>query len=211
MAPRPKLAREQLQAVALALADEQGLAALSMRNLAAALGTSAMTLYNYVRDRDELDALVVEAVMAEAGLPQAVSSDWREEVRAIAQAIWLAIRAHPNVVPLVLTRRSMHEATLEPAEHLLRALAGSGRSGSALLIAYRTVFSFIVGLAQAQLTGPFASGASKDETVARVKALPITRFPKLVEIAEAAQRTDPQDEFDAGLELILNGLAARSL
>jgi AcrR family transcriptional regulator len=65
MAPRPKFTRAQLQEAALALVDEQGLAALSMRTLAGALGTGPMTLYNYVKDRDELDALVVEAVLSE--------------------------------------------------------------------------------------------------------------------------------------------------
>ena len=65
MAPKAKFTRAQLQEAALALVDEQGLAALSMRTLAGALGTGPMTLYNYVKDRDELDALVVEAVLAE--------------------------------------------------------------------------------------------------------------------------------------------------
>ena len=65
MAPKAKYMRSQLQEAALALVDEHGLSALSMRTLAGALGTGPMTLYNYVRDRDELDALVVEAVLAE--------------------------------------------------------------------------------------------------------------------------------------------------
>ena len=65
MAPKAKFTRAQLQEAALALVDEQGLAALSMRTLAGALGTGPMTLYNYVKDRDELDALVVEAVLSE--------------------------------------------------------------------------------------------------------------------------------------------------
>ena len=65
MAPKAKFTRAQLQEAALALVDEQGLAALSMRTLAGTLGTGPMTLYNYVKDRDDLDALVVEAVLAE--------------------------------------------------------------------------------------------------------------------------------------------------
>jgi AcrR family transcriptional regulator len=69
MPPKAKFTRAQLQAAALALVDAEGLAGLSMRTLASSLGTGPMTLYNYVRDRGDLDALVVEAVMAEVKLP----------------------------------------------------------------------------------------------------------------------------------------------
>ena len=61
-----KFTHSQLQAAALALVDREGLAGLSMRALAAELGTGAMTLYNYVKQREGIDLLVVEAVIGEA-------------------------------------------------------------------------------------------------------------------------------------------------
>ena len=140
-----------------ALVDEQGLAALSMRTLAGALGTGPMTLYNYVKDRDDLDALVVEAVLAEISRPRS-RGDWQHDVRAIVEATWRTVRRHPNVIPLVLTRRTLHETTLDWAEGLLDALARGGRSGAELLIAFRTVSGFVMGLAQAQLTQANPSG-----------------------------------------------------
>ena len=70
MPPKAKFTRAQLQAASLALVDKEGLAGLSMRTLASTLGTGPMTLYNYVKDRDELDALVVEAVLAEVRRPR---------------------------------------------------------------------------------------------------------------------------------------------
>ena len=205
MPPKAKFTRAQLQAAALALVDEQGLAALSMRALAGALGTGPMTLYNYVRDRDELDALVVEAVMAEVARPRP-RSDWQSDVRAIVEATWRTVRRHPNVIPLVLTRRTLHETTLDWAEGLLDALARSGRSGTELLVAFRTVSGFVMGLAQAQLAGPLS--AETDPDVARAQALPPERFPRLIEIAKAATRLGADREFRAGLDIVMAGLAA---
>src|SRR5688572_17445064 len=127
MPPRPKFSAAQLQKAALRVVDRRGVHALSMRRLAAALRTGPMTLYNYVQNREALDALVVDAVMAQARYP-APTGDWREDVRANAVATWRAIRSHPHALPLVLARRGQHQTTLEPAEELLRALAASGRS-----------------------------------------------------------------------------------
>jgi AcrR family transcriptional regulator len=204
MPPKAKFTRAQLQAAALALVDQQGLAALSMRTLAGALRTGPMTLYNYVKDRDDLDALVVEAVLAEIVRPRP-RGDWQHDVRAIVEATWRAVRRHPNVIPLVLTRRTLHETTLDWAEGLLDALARSGRSGTELLVAFRTVSGFVMGLAQAQLAGPLS--AETDPDVARAQALPSERFPRLIEIAKAASKLGADREFRAGLDIVMAGLA----
>ena len=206
MAPKPKFTRPQLQDAALALVDEHGLSALSMRTLAGALGTGPMTLYNYVKDRDELDALVVEAVLAEIKGRRS-QGDWQSEVRAIVEATWRSVRRHPNVIPLVLTRRTLHDTTLQWAEGLLEALARSGRRDSELLVAFRTVSGFVMGLAQAQLSGPTADNAD----VARARALPADRYPRLIEIAKAARGLGPDREFRAGLDIVMAGLVAGSV
>ena len=181
-----------------------------MRALAAELRTGPMTLYNYVRDREGLETLIVDAVMAEARLPEARSGDWRADVRLIAEAGWRAVRAHPHVIPLILTRRSRHEATLDFAEALLSALAASGRSGIDLLAAFRIVMGFITGLAQAHLSaGVAGSGAMApvDPAIAEVQALAPERYPRLIDIAGSAERIGPDGEFRAGLEIIIAGLA----
>jgi AcrR family transcriptional regulator len=193
----------QLQQAALELVDSQGVAALSMRTLAGALGTGPMTIYNYVRDRGELDALVVEAVLANARWP-APSDDWRHDVRAMVQAAWDAIAAHPHAVPLILSRRTLHEGTLVPAEALLEALSRSGRSGPALLAAFRAVLGFATGLALVRLA---RQPTDEDPDIARVQALDAARFPRLREIAGAAARVGPDYELRAGLDIILAGLS----
>lgn len=203
----PRFSREQVQAAALALVDAHGLSGLSMRALAAALGTGPMTLYNHVQDRRDLDELVVDAVLAEVRWPQLPRDDWRDEVRDIVEAVWQAVRAHPHVIPLILTRRSRSPALLELAEVLLAALARSGRRGQDLLVAFRAVTGFVMGLAQADLSGPLSVEVGQPEAViARFRALPADRYPHLIEIASAAATSDPARELRAGLDALLAGL-----
>ncbi|MGK8508247.1 TetR/AcrR family transcriptional regulator [Nocardia asiatica] len=209
-APR-KFTREQLQAAALALVDEHGLAGLTMRSLATAIETGPMTIYNYVDGRDGLEQLVTEAVMAQARWPADPPDSWADEVVAVAEGMWRAVRSHPHAIPLILTRRSLDLATLAPAEALLQALARGDRSGTELLVAFRTVSGFVTGFAQAELAGPLSAGRGEDLSAItdRVAALPPGRFPKLIEIAQAAAGSDPEAEFRAGLRIILAGLEAR--
>jgi AcrR family transcriptional regulator len=206
-----KLTRERLQAAALALVDEQGLAGLTIRALAERVGTAPMTLYNHVDGRAELEALVVDAALGEARWQDTPAADWRDAVRDVATAMWRAARAHPQVIPLIPARRSRSASLREPSEALLEALARSGRSGAALLVAFRSVTALVLGFAQGELAGPLtaAAGEAPGAVIERFRALPAFRYPRLIEIATAATTSDPEDEFRAGLELLVTGLAAR--
>ncbi|AKF05141.1 TetR/AcrR family transcriptional regulator [Sandaracinus amylolyticus] len=205
----PKFSRARLQEAALALVDEHGLEGLSMRALASALGTGPMTLYNHVANREDLEVLVVEAVLAQAQWSRGCSDDWREDARELALTVWRALRAHPRVVPLVLTRRSRSPIVADFGEAMLAALARSGRSGHALLVAFRAITALIMGFAQGELAGPLATSAGEpaDEVIERFRSLPRDRYPGLVDIAEAARESDPEREFREGLELLLDGLS----
>jgi AcrR family transcriptional regulator len=209
MPAKPKFTREQLQIAALQIVDEEGLSGLSMRTLAAALGTGPMTIYNYFRDRGELDTLLVEAVLSEVHIPEE-EEDWREDVRAILQGMWQAIRSHPNVIPLVLMRRTLQETTLEIAESLLRALARSSCSPEVLLTAFRTLNGFLVGLAQAQLSAPLrTSDGGSNSRVSSIKSMPDDSFPRLRQIARVLAKTHSDEEFHRGVEFILDGMVQR--
>jgi hypothetical protein len=164
-----------------------------------------MTIYNYVDGREGLEELVTEAVLNQVHWTEEPSADWRPRVRAIAEAMWRAVRAHPAAIPLILTRRGLDTGTLEPAEALLNALAGSGRSGADLLAAFRVVQGFVIGMAHAELAGPRAQPPGQAIT-ARIAGLPSDRFPHLVEMAHAARTSDPHAEFHAGLKIVIAGL-----
>lgn len=200
----------QLQAAALRLLDREGPGGLSMRSLAAELGTGAMTLYNYVPQREAIDLLVIEAVLDGVAWDDGPYAHWRDEVRAIAIALWRALRAHPHAIPLILVRRSRAPALFEVIEALLAALARSGRAGRRLLVAFRAVSALVTGMVQAELAGPLSLQAAEtaEETIARFQALPPERYPQLIGMASAALGSTAEDEFTASLDLLLAGLEA---
>jgi AcrR family transcriptional regulator len=95
-ARRPKHTREQIAATALAIADAEGIAAVTMRRVAAELGAGTMTLYHYVASKAELFALMQDAIMAEQLVPQDLpADDWRAALTAIAHRTRAMLRRHP--------------------------------------------------------------------------------------------------------------------
>jgi len=203
----PRFTLEEIQAHALAIVDRDGVAGLSMRTLAASLGTGPMTLYNYVADRTALEELIVDAIAAEATVPDP-SPNWARDVKAIATAMWTTARKHPAAIPLVLTRRTSSEASLRAADALVAALARGGLGGVALLAAFRTVMSYVMGIAQAELAGPLSRGEDSDpsEAAKRIERLARPDYPSLAALAKVSRRSTPEKDFDRGLEIILRGL-----
>jgi AcrR family transcriptional regulator len=106
--PRPRsLTTTAIAAAALAVLDRDGPAGLSMRAVAAELGTGTMSLYRYVADRGELELLVVDMVLA-AVAPDAAAErrlPWQDRIIALAGRARQAITTHPAVIPLLLAHR----------------------------------------------------------------------------------------------------------
>ncbi|MEV1317584.1 TetR/AcrR family transcriptional regulator C-terminal domain-containing protein [Micromonospora arborensis] len=193
-----------IQQHALAIVSRDGLAGLTMRSLAASLQTGPMTLYNYVDGREALEELVVDAVSARVQIP-APTDDWLADTRAVATAMWRTFRAHPAVIPLILTRRTSSRASLAPAEALAAALARGGLSGLDLFVAFRAVSAFVTGIAQNELAGALTREKDPTSAARRIEALAQGALPTLAEIAPVGAVFTGQ-EFERGLTLILNGI-----
>jgi TetR/AcrR family transcriptional regulator, tetracycline repressor protein len=105
---QPGLSRERVCREALALVDEEGLDALSMRRLGARLGVEAMSLYRHVRDKDDLLDAIHAAVLgdlgATRGAPLPATADWRALLSLMATSLRAALLRHPNALPLFGTR-----------------------------------------------------------------------------------------------------------
>jgi len=202
----------EIAARALEIVDRDGLGGLSMRTLAAALGTGPMTLYNYVNDRGQLEELVAEAVISDVELPEP-SQDWLEDVRAVATALWQAVRRHPNVVPLVLTRRTVSSSSYAPAERLVEALARGGLDDVDLLAAFRAVLALVMGSAQVELAGPLAGPDRDIEQVAvaaHIGRLAGAEHPRVAALAQTSQRSSALTEFHRALDMLLAGVKSCS-
>ncbi len=209
---RARFTITEVGAQAIEIVDRDGLGGLSMRTLAAALGTGPMTLYNYVRDREQLEGLVAEAVLADVNLPRS-SGDWLADVKSIAAAIWEAVRRHPNAAPLVLTRRTVSAAGYAPAERLIDALKRGGLADLDLLAAFRAVLSLIMGAAQVELGRPIGA-TDRDHANAvvaeRIGQLAAIHYPHMAALAQTSQRSTMAADFDRALDMLLTGIQTRS-
>jgi AcrR family transcriptional regulator len=207
---RARFTVDEIATAALGIVDESGLGALSMRTLAAALGTGPMTVYNYVADKEGLEELVVAAVVADVAVP-APTDDWQHDVHAIATAMWRGVRAHPAAIPLVLTRRMSSATGFAIADALVGALGRAGMADKDRLYAFHAVLGFVVGAAQAELAGPLAHGRSADATdaAARIGAVAGEQFAHIEALSKVAMKTSVEDDFGGGLRMLLDGIALR--
>ncbi|MCX4745067.1 TetR/AcrR family transcriptional regulator [Kitasatospora sp. NBC_01287] len=127
--PRPAHSRASIARAALALADAEGLEAVTMRRIAGELGAGTMSLYNYVPKKEQLLDLMLDAVCAEYQLPAAPSGDWRADLRLLAGQQLEILRRHPWAVTIMRTRASFGPNSLRYTEFFLGALAGAELSG----------------------------------------------------------------------------------
>jgi len=99
---KPRFTRDDIAAAAIRIADAEGFDAVSMRRLAAELDAGTMTLYHYVRTKDELLTLVVDAFLAEVVVPpdQGLPRDWRAAITLIARRTRDALRRHPWILDI---------------------------------------------------------------------------------------------------------------
>lgn len=204
---RARFSRDEIAAAALRIVDESGLGALSMRSLASALGTGPMTMYNYVADKEGLEELVVAAVVADIAVPDP-TDDWRHDVHAVATTMWRGVRAHPAAIPLVLTRRMASATGFAIADALVEALVRAGLDDRDRLSAFHAVLGMVTGAAQAELAGPLTGGAS--EAAGRIGAVAGGAFPHIEALSKVAMQTPVADDFDGGLRMLIDGIAARA-
>ncbi|QUQ67118.1 TetR/AcrR family transcriptional regulator [Kutzneria sp. CA-103260] len=203
---RARYTIDEIQQAALEIVDRDGLGGLTMRSLASALGTGPMTLYNYVQDREHLEGLVADAVIASVRRPKR-SADWRQDVTAIVTAIWQAMRAHPAAVPLVLVRRTVSSTSYDLAETLITALARSGLSDADLLAAFRAVLAFVMGSAQSELAAPDRD-AEAHATAAGIGVLAGEAHPAVEALSAVSRKSTAKADFTRGLAMLLAGIAA---
>lgn len=206
---RRRLDRDTVLRAAVALADEVGLAALSMRKLGDAVGVEAMSLYNHVANKEDLLDGMVDLVFADVSLPE-IGEDWKEAMRRRGHSARAVLREHPWAIGLLETRTSPGPATLTHHDAVLGCLRSAGFSIELAGHAFAILDAFTYGFAMQEATLPFDGGDETAELAEQmVAAMPVDEYPHLVEFAtERAMRPgyDFGDEFPYGLDLVLDGL-----
>lgn len=148
---RPRFTREQIATTALAIADAEGLDAVSMRRVAADLGAGTMTLYHYVSTKDELLSLMDDAMMGEIVLPdeQLPRDDWRTALTAIARSSRGAFDRHPWALQGLRGTRFGPNA-MRHFEQSLAAVEATGLPPSERLALVAIVDDFVFGFVMRQ-------------------------------------------------------------
>src|SRR3954454_12810875 len=124
--PNAPLGTGAIVAAGIAVADAEGLAALSMRRVAAELGGAPMSLYRHVRDKDELLLQMMDAAIAEVALPEP-PDDWRDGLEVAARALWAGFRRHPWLpAARALSRAQLLPGALDYSEWVLGVLTRAG-------------------------------------------------------------------------------------
>jgi AcrR family transcriptional regulator len=207
---RTPLSRERVLRAALDMADGDGLDALTMRALGQALGVEAMSLYNYIADKDDLLAGIVELVLSEFVLAHTVE-DWRSDMRATAVSAHEALLRHPWATRLVLSPTSarMISARMAYIESILARLRDAGFTPEAASRGYHALDSHILGFTIWQLGHALPADAPPDFNDMLMRQLDPDTFPYLMEHAGVHMKEsdgEEEGEFEFGLDLILEGL-----
>jgi AcrR family transcriptional regulator len=208
-----KITRELVLATALELIDRDGADALSMRRLGAALDRDPMILYRHAPGKAALLDGVVETVLSELKVDPA-DPDWAAQLRAVARDYRALALAHPNVVPLLVTRplatplALRPRGTLRPLEDILALLTRAGFSGPDALHVYRALFGFLNGHVLNELQELVENPDETDDLLRLgLHRLPLSEFPLLRGLAHTLASYDGAAELERGLDILLTGLA----
>ena len=204
---RTPLNRDRVLHAAVALADESGIASLTMRKLGEALGVEAMSLYNRVANKVELLDGMIDLVFSEIGLP---SADWKTAMRQRAISARQALSRHPWAIGLMESRRSPGPATLRHHDAVIGTLREAGFPIALAAHAYSVLDSYIYGFALQEATLPFDTADETAELAEMILAgLPPDEYPHLRALTVEHVLLPGYDyakEFEFGLDLILDGL-----
>jgi AcrR family transcriptional regulator len=219
---RAGLTRDRVFRAAVRIADEGGIAALSMRKLAQALGVEAMSLYHHVADKDEvLDGMVdvvvgeINARVAEIGAPPGgTDSSWKTAVRRRILTAREVLLSHSWAPGVIESRTTMSPTVMRYYDSLVRLLREGGLSVSLVHHAMHALGSRALGFTQ-ELFGPDDEADSGTDVAAIIRGQLADDFPYITEIAviesgnhdEASTLgwCDDQVEFEFGLDLLLDG------
>ena len=182
-----KRSRAEITAAAIAIADREGLDAVSMRRVAADLGTGPASLYRYVETREDLLDLMIDATGAEYVFPRA-AGNWLADVLEIGDQARAIMRRHPWLPSLLITRSVLGPNGLVLLEHVLDALAPHPAGTAAKLEAFAMLNTVTAVFVHNELTG--GSDRQQRNAAYLQHALATGRHPRLAELLAPAA-TDP--------------------
>lgn len=208
---RSPLTRERIVETAVAIADSEGLEAVTIRRVAIDNGVTPMALYWHFKDKRQLLDGIAESLLAAIALPVPSGEPWDRQLYATLHGILDALRPHPALAELVATRVLESDPGLELAERVLGLLGGAGFSVEQAAEISTYLLSAIIALVTAE-PGPERALQQPDydaevrQKRAKLGALDPARFPNLVASADAlAVCANEESYYSRGIELLVQG------
>ncbi|MEU6391501.1 TetR/AcrR family transcriptional regulator [Streptomyces sp. NPDC046939] len=215
---RASLTLDRIAEAAVALADEEGAAAVTMRRLATKLGVAPMAAYRHVSGKDDLWALMFDRVAAELTVPDD-ADDWRAVLRSFALRSRAMMLRHPWLGQVPGPLIQLTPARMAVAERQLRALARHDLDADAMMAAFRAVGAYVHGATQSEIAlreyrreHGWESGDETRQALApqMTYLMGTGRYPTYEKYAlSATRKDDPGWEFEFGLDCVLDGIAQR--
>lgn len=209
---RPGLSRDLITDVALALADASGVESLSMRALAKELGVEAMSLYNHIRNKDDLLDALVDTVVGRIALPS-TGNDWQGELRRRAHSMRTVFLAHPWAPPLIVGRMNVGPNMLTLNEATLGCLHAAGFSYVQADHAMNALDSLIYGFHLLERSMPVQPEDYAQAAQTYLPAIDAERYPHFCALGQlvADGSYDGVNQMAFGLDLLLNALEAQRM
>lgn len=213
----PEIDRMDVIRTAMAIADTEGSAAVSMRRVATELGVATMSLYRHVTGKDDLLERMVDTAFGDHRLASPPPADWSVALETGARMLWRIFRRHPWAAQVMsLTRPQVTPHALAYSEWVMRALTTAGVATAHVLPVHLTLFSYVRGLAvnlepeavAEQETGLTYSEFVDTQDAAFTELISSGAYPTFAAIAADADfDLDLDDQFEFGLRHLLAGLA----
>jgi AcrR family transcriptional regulator len=209
---RPQLTRQRVVAEALAVIAQDGAQALTMRSLAARLGVVPGALYHHVGNKQQLQDLLLDGVLAEVDVHLDPSQPWTEQLKVLAHRLRQVLEAHPGVATILKTRDPLGPHSLALAEALLGPLQAAGFADREAGLAFFLLVDYTIGFA---VSSPATSineqrvrdPATRGQLHQFFRSLPPDRFPTLVALGEHVWLDNRDQRFTAGLNVLVDGLS----
>jgi AcrR family transcriptional regulator len=208
---RRQLTRERVVEEALTVIAQDGVEALTMRGLGARLEVVPGAVYRHVRNKQQLQDLVLDSVLAEVDVHLDLSLAWTEQLKLLAHRLRAVLEDHPGVAGILKTRDPLGPHSLALAEAFLGPLQAAGFGNREAGLAFFLLVDYTIGFA---VSSPSTSvneqrvrdPATRSQLHQFFRSLPSDRFPALVALGEHVWIDNRDERFTAGLDVLVDGL-----
>lgn len=217
--PPTPLTRESIVSSAISIADKEGLSSVSFRKIGAFMGAGHMRLYTYFATKEELLELMIDTFFGEVVTTEALTSDWRENIRIISRKIRKAALNHPWIMDILGSRPHQSPNALIYIEGKLDILykASETKDIDSVFLASMALNAYVIGFIRNELSELRAeSEKGLDNQTWQVttesymrRMIDTGKFPTLAKVLNNAKQIPLETEFIHGLECVLDGIELR--